>query len=609
MLKPGVQIGAYVVEERLGRGGMAEVWRVRHAKLGSAHAIKVLLPEFARSTELRLRFLNEGRIQAQFRHPGIVQVTDLLEEEDIVGLVMDYVPGDSLDVVLRRHKQDASPVPVSLVREVFLQVLAGLGYVHAQGVVHRDLKPSNIMVDVTDRGVRARVLDFGVAKNDALDQPALTRTGMTLGTLQYMSPEQVRGEAIDPRSDLFSLGVVLYEVLTGRTAFDGQSAWSVQTAIVSGQVVPPQTLRPDLSPSMASLVNRLLEKSPAKRFQTCEELALELERSTRPTGAAAWSAPATTPPARATLNRVDSPEPVTDEHESLASEEQEERDLELAFRPRRRKAQFVAAVVLVVAAIVGFQAMRRAEHPSGPDASAINEMVRASERRDVVSGLSFVRLPAGEFRMGCERQDDSCDKNALSPRLVRVDGFWMGKTQTTVGAWDKCVAAKACAATPRLVDDGKCNVGDPTKQSHPINCLTWEESKAFCHWLGGRLPTASEWEYAAKNGSGSAWPWGNEPPEPRHARFLDKANLESRTAAVGTHPEGDTPWGLHDLAGNVWEVTSDFFDPIKGTIEARGGSFKSRARSLRPSNRLEVDPAARSDSLGVRCVFDDRPAR
>lgn len=601
MLTSGVQIGAYVVEERLGQGGMAAVWRARHAKLGSVHAIKVLLPEFARSPELRLRFLNEGRIQAQFRHPAIVQVTDLLEEEDVVGLVMDYVPGDSLDVILRKHKPDTLPLP--LVREVFLQVLAGLGYVHGKGVVHRDLKPSNIMVEETARGPRARVLDFGVAKNDAADMPALTRTGMTLGTLQYMSPEQVRGETIDPRSDLFSLGVVLYEVLTGHAAFDGKSAWSVQTAIVSGEVVPPETLRPDLSPAMTSILARLLEKSPPDRFQSCDELAEALERATRPEGAPTWSAPSLTPPARPSL-RTDPSESVTAEHESLAVEEN---DIELAFRPGRRKAPLVVFVVLAVAALVGYLAVRRAQRPSGPDANAINDMVRASLRQDAVSGLSFVRLPAGQFRMGCEGQDDACDKNAPEPRLVRVDGFWMGKTEVTVEAWDKCVAAGACAAPVRLAGGDKCNAGDPAKKSHPVNCLTWDESKSFCKWLGGRLPTAAEWEYAAKNGSRSVWPWGNAPPDHQHARFLGAPDSESRTAAVGTHPAGATGWGLQDLAGNVWEVTSDLFDGNKGTIEARGGSFKSRPQALRASNRFEVDPTARSDSLGVRCVFDDRP--
>lgn len=605
-----MQVGAYVVEAQLGQGGMAVVWRVRHGKLGSAHAIKVLLPEYARSPELRLRFLNEGRIQAQFRHPGIVQVTDLLETDDVVGLVMDYVPGQSLDVVLRRRKPEL--LPLSMVRDVFLQVLAGLGYVHARGVVHRDLKPSNIMVEETGRGLRARVLDFGVAKNETANHLALTRTGMTLGTLQYMSPEQVRGEAIDPRSDLFSLGVVLYEVLTGRPPFDGQSAWSLQTAIVGEQAKAPERLRSDLSPALASFVMRLLEKSPDDRFRSCEAAAETLKKAIPADEGSEWTVSSKSPPARSLETAS---EPGREGPATLpgapAFPSEEDLDLALAFRPPRRRAPLFAVAALSAVALAWFLAAKVAQRPSAPDENAINDMVRASLRRDAVSGLSFVRLPAGEFRMGCDRQDERCDKNAPPSRLVRVDGFWMANTQATVEAWDKCVAAGACAATPRVVVNAggeQCNASDPAKKSHPVNCLTWKESKAFCQWLGGRLPTAAEWEYAAKNGSTTAWPWGDAPPEPEHARYQERAGRGGeRTAPVGTHPAGESRWGLHDLAGNVWEVTGDIFDVEKGTIEARGGSFKSSARSLWPANRFEVDPGARSDSLGVRCVFDDRP--
>lgn len=602
MLAPGVRIGAYVVEEQLGQGGMAAVWRVRHELLGSLHAIKCLLPEFARNEEVRQRFVNEGRIQAQLRHPAIVAVTDLIEQDSVVGLVMDYVKGTSLDVMLRQQR----PLPLATVREVFLQVTRGLSYVHARGVVHRDLKPSNIMVDETDRRLRARLLDFGVAKFESHEAPALTRTGMTLGTLQYMSPEQVKGEAIDARSDIFALGIVLYEVLTGRIPFDGSSAWSLQMAIVTGKVVPPRQVRAELPPAVSAVLLKALQTEPADRYQSAQALEEALEEATRPQGEQPWSAPFTPPPGRATVpppTRADRGVLSVSPRDELGDEED---DLERAFRPRRSRWPLVL-LVLLLAAGAGAYVVRETRLPSGPDEKSMDELVRATVRREPKSGLAFVRLPGGEFRMGCDARDAECAPDEPRPRVVRVEGFWLAKTEATVEAWDKCVAARACAATARTVvnDEGaKCNPGDPTRKKHPVNCLTWDESKALCQWLGGRLPTAAEWEYAARSGRTAMWPWGDTEATKAHARFVERDDADGRTAEVGKHRDGSTPWGLHDVAGNVWEVTSDSFDVKKGTVEARGGSFKSKAKWLRASNRFEVDPATRSDSLGVRCAID-----
>lgn len=605
MLAPGVRIGAYVVEEQLGRGGMAAVWRARHEVLGSLHAIKCLLPEFAGNEEVRHRFVNEGRIQAQLRHPAIVPVTDLIEQGPVVGLVMDYVKGTSLDVMLRQQRT----LPVAAVREIFLQVTRGLSYVHARGVVHRDLKPSNIMVDETDRRLRARLLDFGVAKLESNEAPALTRTGMTLGTLQYMSPEQVKGEAVDGRSDVFALGIVLYEVLTGRIPFDGNSAWSLQMAIVGGKVVPPGAVRGDLPPALSAVLLKALQPDPAARFQSVHALEQALEEATRPQGEQPWSAPFTPPP-----GPVTQPPPTRQDRGVLAVSPRDElgdedEDLELAFRPRRARWP-LALLVLVLAAGGGAYVLLQRPAPAGPDEGSMNELVRATVRREPKSGLAFVRLPPGEFRMGCDAHDPRCDSEQARPRLVRVEGFWMAKTEATVEAWDKCVAAGACAATARTVvnEEGvRCNPGDPARKSHPVNCLNWEESKALCRWLGGRLPTSAEWEYAARSGRTVPWPWGEDAPTATHARFIERGS-DGRTAEVGRHRAGSTPWGLHDVAGNVWEVTADHFDAKRGTIEARGGSFNSQAKALHTAHRFEVDPAARSDSLGVRCVID-RPWR
>lgn len=614
MLAPGTQIGSYFVEAPLGQGGMAAVFRARHVRLGSVHALKVLLPDYARSDELRLRFLNEGRIQAQLRHPGLVPVTDLLEADGVVGLVMDLVDGRSLDVVIR----ESPSVSVEFVREVFLQVLPALGYVHARGVVHRDLKPSNVMLDERDGRLRARILDFGIAKLDQPDGPALTQAGMTLGTLRYMSAEQIRGERVDARSDVFSLGVMLYELCTGRLPFQGDSQWHLQQAIVNGTFVPPETHRPELTPVLAAIIRRALANRPEHRWPSCEAFAQALDLATRPAGAAPWVPPATTPAPLPPPTPVPAPpDEVRTKAETPSARETLKRKpiLELdagpvdEFQPRRPVGPYLG-IAFVLAAVAGgaWYSLRPAERVRvGPSRADLNAIVRETARVEPKSGLSFVRLPGGEFQFGCEAHDTFCEKNEPAARRVRVDGFWLGTTEVTVEAWEKCVRAGACSKKPKLVVNARgegCNPSVPGRRAHPVNCVSWDEAKAFCDWTGGRLPHAEEWEFAAKSGGRAIWPWGDTPPTREQARFVDRADPDGATAEVAKHAAGVSKWGLHDLAGNLWEWTADRLEPGKPTVEARGGSWKSKPKWLRTSNRFGVEPEARSDTVGFRCAAD-----
>lgn len=582
MLGPGMQVGSYVVESALGQGGMAAVHRVRHAKLGSTHAMKVLLPTYARDPAVRERFLTEGRIQAQLRHPGLVPVTDLVETEEVVGLVMEFVEGRSFEAMLAKGLPD-----VGVVIDVFRQILAAVGHVHAYGVVHRDLKPSNVMLDTgRDGTLRARILDFGIAKVDRPGE-ALTQEGLTVGTLRYMSPEQVRGEGVGPCSDLFSLGVMLYEALSGALPFSGDTQFQIQMAIVKGAYEPLDRRCPELPHELSGVVRRALSTAPEARFQTSDAFAEALREATGG------------PPARTSKPSVSALRPVA----MVADDDL--LDDPLIVPPRRSPWPWVIGL-LVVAAVAGAFVLRPKKAPAGPSASELGAIVREAKRVDPKSGLEFVRLPGGEFRMGCEPQDTMCAKDEPKPKVVRVGGFWMGRTEVTVAAWEKCVAAGACVATPKTVvnAEGKgCNASEKSRREHPLNCVTWDEARAFCAFAGGRLPTAAEWEYAAKSGRSVLFPWGNDLPGDAHAQFLKKEHPTESTAKVGAHPEGATPWGLVDLAGNVWEWTSDPFDA--SSKDARGGSWKSKQQWLRASNRFAVETGARSDTVGFRCAADE----
>jgi serine/threonine-protein kinase len=274
MLSPGTVVERYEVERELGGGGMARVYKVRHVALGSVHALKVLEPELMVNAELRARFLEEGRIQARLRHPHIVSISDVVATPGVAGLVMEYLEGESLDVYLARLRR---PPELEEVRDLFLQALEGVAYAHEQGIVHRDLKPSNLFLEQV-RGRRVvRVLDFGIAKVSGTGRTASTRTGLRMGTPQYMSPEQIRGARdVTPRSDIFSLGVTLYELATGRVCFEGESDFNIMEKIVRGEYVPPEEALPGIDRALADAIQKALEREPERRFGSCRQFAAAL---------------------------------------------------------------------------------------------------------------------------------------------------------------------------------------------------------------------------------------------------------------------------------------------------------------------------------------------
>lgn len=280
MLSPGNVVERYEVERELGGGGMARVYKVRHVALGSVHALKVLDPELVVNPELRARFLDEGRIQARLKHPNILGITDVVAAPGVAGLVMDYLEGESLDKYLARVRQ---PPAAAEVRDIFLQALAGMGFAHTQGVIHRDLKPSNIFLEQVHGRRVVRILDFGIAKVSGPEGKAATRTGVRMGTPQYMSPEQIRGARdVTIRSDIFSLGVTLYELATGHVCFQGESDFNIMEKIVRAEFVPPEVAHPGIEHRLAAVIRQAMNQDPEQRFGSCEEFAAALVAEARP---------------------------------------------------------------------------------------------------------------------------------------------------------------------------------------------------------------------------------------------------------------------------------------------------------------------------------------
>ena len=259
-------VGAYYrIEEKIGQGGMATVYRTRHTVLDSLHAIKVLQPHLAADRDLRLRFLEEGRIQAGMGHPHVLPVTDLINEPGCAGLVMRWLDGHDL-----RGRLESGPVSLEEGLTWTLQTLSALAHVHEQGVIHRDLKPENLFLERIRGGHHLQVMDFGIAK--VVDKQR-TRTGVAMGSLCYMSPEQIRDpRTVDHRSDLFAMGAILYELVTGRPAFDAETDFEVMTRITEGRFEPLEDSLPN-APVLSRIISRAMAVDRTERFENADAFA------------------------------------------------------------------------------------------------------------------------------------------------------------------------------------------------------------------------------------------------------------------------------------------------------------------------------------------------
>jgi Tol biopolymer transport system component len=294
-LTPGTKLGPYEIQSPLGAGGMGEVYRARDTRLERTVAIKILPGHFSSDPLRRQRFEREAKTISGLNHPHICVLHDVGQQDGIDYLVMECVEGETL-----ARRLEKGLLPLEQVLKYGAQVADALHKAHRSGVVHRDLKPGNIMLTPTG----AKLLDFGLAKPAASVAAAATLTasakgspvteqGMIVGTFQYMSPEQVEGKELDERSDIFSLGAVLYEMLTGKAAFQGKSQYSVASAILEREPAPISVIKPMTPPVLDHVVKKCLAKAPDERWQNASDLAIELQWIAESGGATAGTVPLT----------------------------------------------------------------------------------------------------------------------------------------------------------------------------------------------------------------------------------------------------------------------------------------------------------------------------
>jgi serine/threonine-protein kinase len=671
------KIGKYTIHGEIGKGGMGIVYRGSDPYIGRTVAIKtvrldVLRQESGRDEALK-RFLREAQAAGNLSHPNIVTIYDVGEHEGLIYIAMEYIDGSSLESLLRQGRE----FTLEEIGRLFGQIASALDYAHGQGIIHRDIKPANILVG---RDLKVAIVDFGIARTSA---STMTQTGMLMGTPRYMSPEQIAGKKVDNRSDIFSLGAILYELLTRRNPFEGESITTVIYKIMHAELPPLSDFNKHLPPGLEQVVRKALARDVELRYATCGELAADLLRCGSEKG------------------NVDT---INDSARSAQQTQLLGPGAKTVFslpgrKPKRLYALLaVLFTVLAAAAAVRFLGGRRAGVPvlSAPTASvaaaasaaeptAVNKILpaaRAGEpagqagevpaappvtvepeaglpaagktaaeksaaraaktavppgnekipaqaqpektvaapapnRNGFLEGVFFndtvmVQIPQSSFTIGSPEGDGGTDEHPA--HKVFISDFWLGKTEVTFAQFDAFCR-----------DTGRPLPGDEGwgRGSRPVINVSWEDAGSYCRWLAQktgrrfRLPSEAEWEKAARE----KYPWGPGAANASLVNMRGSGDGFAFTAPVGSFPAGASPYGILDMAGNVWEWTADWYDPgfyrvspardprgpAAGTARSvRGGSWTDGAELVRSANRSSEIPGQRLNVLGFRVAMDSR---
>jgi len=618
------RIGHYEVLQVLGKGGFGIVFRAYDDVLQRVVALKVLAPAIAATSPARKRFLREARSSAQVRHENVIQVY-AVEEQPLPYLVMEFIPGETLQQRLDR----TGPLEASEIVHVGRQIAEGLAAAHATGLIHRDIKPGNVLIEGGHH--RVKITDFGLAR--AADDASLTQSGVLAGTPIYMSPEQAKGETLDHRTDLFSLGSVLYIMATGRPPFRASTTYAVLKRVVEDDPRPIREVIPEMPQWLCDVIAKLQNKKPEDRFQSAREVAdiladceaqlkanLKLKDFSRipqnkpAAGRSGWwkwvAAAALLLPGLALAmteiagvthwlqNQKPTPDPLRD-----------------GDRPKDKGSP------------TDFTKQNQKPTP-GPLKSGDPDYTNTL-------GMKFKLIPAGKFTMGSPKEEiDRCIKlvgDGWERDRLPTEGpeheveitqpFYMGTTEVTVGQFRQFVEEEGYR-----VGDGRWRYpGSEQMDNHPVVFVSWQNAVDFCNWLSEkegkeyRLPTEAEWEYGCRAGkSGTRYCYGDDDAQLENYGWYNKNSIGG-TQAVGKKKPND--WELYDMHGNAWEWCQDSYDPNYyknspakdpfggpgGERVVRGGSWDNAPVDCRSAFRNHTFPEHHSHNDGFRVLLVSPP--
>jgi serine/threonine protein kinase len=620
----GKTIGNVRIEKLLARGGMAEVYLASHLNLERPVAVKFLHSYVEEEPLLLERFRREAKVVAALRHPNIVQIFDFNTVDGHPFIVMEYLQGPTLATYLRHLHQRKKRLPPDQIGRLLNEISIGLDYAHKQGVVHRDIKPGNIMLHsktddipldrpLTD-DVDAVITDFGLVR--IMNAATQTASGTVSGTPAYMSPEQARGDATDHRTDIYSLGIVLYEMLAGRVPFEADSTLTVLHMQI--HTSPPPI--PGIAPEVQQVLDHALIKNPDDRYQSSRELAMDYYRaiglptkaatagvaeSSLPSTVTVEPEPAAKPEPRIEPEARIEPQAKPKTQPALVVEESTKPETrakpEPTSKPEAQPARSRSWIPILLFSVIGlavlagaaFLFFSREQTPAvatatvGPEILITNTSPLPTEEPataapSLPASDRMVRVPADTYQVG----KDPENANQSATQSISLPEFWIDEFQVTNLDVQRFLPEWAIP---------------PGKDNHPAMGVTWDQADAYCKALNKRLPSEAEWEVAGR-GSGEnppLYPWGTDPSD--GGNIFD---LPNDTYEVGSKDFNISPFQVYDMLYNVYEWVGEPYGSL-----AAGNHILRGARYSTPYDlafRLEVSPGNTEDVqyAGFRCAAD-----
>ncbi len=546
--------GRYKIEALLGQGGMSTVYKATDPNLRRAVAVKIIHSHLSVDPEFVRRFEQEAAAVAQLRHPNIIQVYDFDHEGDVYYMVLEYVPGQTLQVKLKALNAAGQKLPPAETIQIMATISDAVAYAHQRGMIHRDLKPANVMLNPAGQPI---LMDFGVAK--MLGGTHHTATGDVIGTVSYMAPEQARGEHPDERADIYALGVMLFEMTTGQRPFEADTAVSLMMKHLMEPVPDILQINSDAPKPLVTVIERALAKSPADRYQSAADMATALRAAMKmheQIGARAYTAPI-----------APAPEPAPAMDTAVARPAQPPRTA------ARRRLPLLLGGAAAIAAILAALLLVIIPQFSGPALPSAD-------------GMS--RIDGGVYLVGLDASDD---EHAPSQQ-VTLDTFWIDQHEVTNEQYAEFLAATP-GQPPANWSAGSFPAG---QERHPVQGVTWEQAAAYCEWANKRLPSEAEWEIAARGREGLLYPWGDD------VRAVESQLPRRETYAVGQVADNRSRFGAFDMAGNVWEWVDDTYAPVTDGFRVLRGGANGFLKDM--AYRLQGDPNLPSmiATAGFRCA-------
>lgn len=554
---------------------MSHVYTARDTLIGRIVAVKILTGPGSLDDSTRARFVREAQLAGNVIHENIIRVYDFGEEGGKLFMVMEFLEGEDLNDAIRNGRAGSLPERVAIAA----QVARAMEHVHTLQIVHRDLKPHNVFI--TKSGV-AKLMDFGIAKTD---ETSLTKTGFALGTPAYMAPEQVLGKPVGPLSDIYSFGILLFELVTGEKPLGGDTVERVFWRILNEPVDLTPLRNAGAPPALLDLVSSCTAKDPAQRPQSFTEVRQRLEGIYGPSQAAAPAKPLP-PPVPARSPAAATPAPVQPRPAPPPSAGRPKWLLPVA-------ALGIVAVLAVVAAIL-FR-----DKPAAPPAEPAKTTAEPPPAPAPPATLSLssgdmILIPGGPFLFG--------EKNETR----ETPAYYIDRTEVTNAAFGEFIKVTGHPAPPGF---------SKAPPGFPVVNVTINDAREFARWAGKRLPTELEWEKAARGTGGRLYPWGNQPSNSAAV----KGGARLRAADTDLAP---SPYGVLEMAGNVFELVDERKAPSDALLKdmarfikppptrdepwcaIRGGSYDMDLFPMYESGA--IPERHKSGDIGFRCVRDVR---